>query len=261
MTVRTKYDHEAGKLLKRFKALNTARKPYQAMAVYDRLRQNYPGSAALAEAYPDAVRISAQVNRTLDVMIAAKEKSLEKERQMLSREEEKRRANAKLTQEQRSALLDAFQKKQVALRERENQLTEVHRAHRKKVRERGDRWFEPTAGSLEAMRDIKLVASTDAERLKNQEKETGAGSAALKKAWELCDEKKFDEAEEVLADIRSAQVPREYYEELRETVRVGLQEQRARERAERAEAARKIREERDKKRQEEREAAKAKKKK
>ena len=97
--------------------------------------------------------------------------------------------------------------------------------------------------------------------LKNQEKETGAGSAALKKAWELCDEKKFDEAEEVLADIRSAQVPREYYEELRETVRVGLQEQRARERAERAEAARKIREERDKKRQEEREAAKAKKKK
>ena len=174
VTVRTKYDHEAGKLLKRFKALNTARKPYQAMAVYDRLRQNYPGSAALAEAYPDAVRISAQVNRTLDVMIAAKEKSLEKERQMLSREEEKRRANAKLTQEQRSALLDAFQKKQVALRERENQLTEVHRAHRKKVRERGDRWFEPTAGSLEAMRDIKLVASTDAERLKNQEKEMSA---------------------------------------------------------------------------------------
>ena len=180
---------------------------------------------------------------------------------MLSQEEEKRRGNAKLTQEQRTALLDAFQKKQVALRERENQLTEVHRAHRKKVRERGDRWFEPTAGSLEAMRDIKLVASTDAERLKNQEKETGAGSAALKKAWELCDEKKFGEAEEILADIRSAQVPREYYEELRETVRVGLQEQRARERAERAEAARKIREDRDKKRQQEREAAKAKKKK
>lgn len=144
------------------------------MAVYDRLRQNYPGSAALAEAYPDAVRISAQVNRTLDVLIAAKEKSLERERQVLSQEEEKRRGNAKLTQEQRTALLDAFQKKQVALRERENQLTEVHRAHRKKVRERGDRWFEPTAGSLEAMRDIKLVASTDAERLKNQEKETGA---------------------------------------------------------------------------------------
>ena len=261
VTVRTKYDHEAGKLLKRFKALNTARKPYQAMAVYDRLRQNYPGSAALAEAYPDAVRISAQVNRTLDVLIAAKEKSLERERQVLSQEEEKRRGNAKLTQEQRTALLDAFQKKQVALRERENQLTEVHRAHRKKVRERGDRWFEPTAGSLEAMRDIKLVASTDAERLKNQEKETGAGSAALKKAWELCDEKKFGEAEEILADIRSAQVPREYYEELRETVRVGLQEQRARERAERAEAARKIREDRDKKRQQEREAAKAKKKK
>ena len=261
VTVRTKYDHEAGKLLKRFKALNTARKPYQAMAVYDRLRQNYPGSAALAEAYPDAVRISAQVNRTLDVLIAAKEKSLGRERQVLSQEEEKRRGNAKLTQEQRTALLDAFQKKQVALRERENQLTEVHRAHRKKVRERGDRWFEPTAGSLEAMRDIKLVASTDAERLKNQEKETGAGSAALKKAWELCDEKKFGEAEEILADIRSAQVPREYYEELRETVRVGLQEQRARERAERAEAARKIREDRDKKRQQEREAAKAKKKK
>lgn len=85
VTVRTKYDHEAGKLLKRFKALNTARKPYQAMAVYDRLRQNYPGSAALAEAYPDAVRISAQVNRTLDVLIAAKEKSLERERQVLSR--------------------------------------------------------------------------------------------------------------------------------------------------------------------------------
>lgn len=76
----------------------------------------------------------------------------------------------------------------------------------------------------------------------------------------MCDEKKFGEAEEILADIRSAQVPREYYEELRETVRVGLQEQRARERAERAEAARKIREDRDKKRQQEREAAKAKKK-
>ena len=44
-------------------------------------------------------------------------------------------------------------------------------------------------------------------------------------------------------------------------VRVGLREQRARERAERAEAARKAREDRDKKRQEEREAAaKAKKK-
>lgn len=60
---------------------------------------------------------------------------------------------------------------------------------------------------------------------------------------------------EVLTELRTAQVPREYYEELTETVRVGLREQRARERAERAEAARKAREDRDKKRQEEREAA------
>ena len=37
VTVRTKYDHEANKLLKRFKAL-AVRNPYQAMAVYDRLR-------------------------------------------------------------------------------------------------------------------------------------------------------------------------------------------------------------------------------
>ncbi|MFR4223898.1 MAG: hypothetical protein ACLT38_09925 [Akkermansia sp.] len=57
---------------------------------------------------------------------------------------------------------------------------------------------------------------------------------------------------EVLTELRTAQVPREYYEELTETVRVGLREQRARERAERAEAARKAREDRDKKRQEER---------
>lgn len=259
VTVRTKYDHEANKLLKRFKALNTGRKPYQAMAVYDRLRENYPGSSALAEAYPDASRIATQLNRKLDVMIAAKEKALEKERLALSKEEETRRANPKLTQEQRQLLLDAYQKKQVALRERENQLTEVHRAHRKKVKERGDRWFEPTAGSLEAMRDVKLVAAVDAERLKNQEPEAGEGSAALEKAWKLCDEKKFDEALDALSDIRSAQIPREYYEELTETVRVGLQEQRARERAERAEAARKAREDRDKKRQEER-AAKTKKK-
>ena len=77
----------------------------------------------------------------------------------------------------------------------------------------------------------------------------------------LCDEKKFDDAMEVLTELRTAQVPREYYEELAETVRVGLREQRARERAERAEAARKAREDRDKKRQGEREAAaKAKKK-
>ena len=74
--------------------------------------------------------------------------------------------------------------------ERENQLTEVYRALRKKVKERGDRWFEPTAGSLEAMRDLKLVAATDAERLKKQDPENGAGSAALEKAWNLCDEKK-----------------------------------------------------------------------
>ena len=108
----------------------------------------------------------------------------------------------------------------------------MYRALRKKVKERGDRWFEPTAGSLEAMRDLKLVAATDAERLKKQDPENGAGSAALEKAWDLT-----------------------------ETVRVGLREQRARERAERAEAARKAREDRDKKRQEEREAAaKAKKK-
>jgi len=111
------------------------------------------------------------------------------------------------------------------------------------------------------MRDLKLVAATDAERLKKQDPENGAGSAALEKAWDLCDEKKFDEAMEVLTELRTAQVPREYYEELTETVRVGLREQRARERAERAEAARKAREDRDKKRQEEREAAaKAKKK-
>lgn len=56
--------------------------------------------------------------------------------------------------------------------ERENQLTEVYRALRKKVKERGDRWFEPTAGSLEAMRDLKLVAATDAERLKNRTRKT-----------------------------------------------------------------------------------------
>lgn len=260
VTVRTKYDHEAGKLLKRFKAL-AARNPYQAMAVYDRMRDGYPGSAALADAYPDAVRISGQLNRRLEVMIAAKEKSLEKERETLRKEEEKRRGDPKLTKEQRQLLMEAFQKKQTAIRERENQLTEVYRAYHKKVKERGDRWYEPTAGSLEAMRDVKLVANTDAERLKNQEPEKGAGSAALEKAWTLCDEKKFDEAMEALADVRTAQVPREYYEELTETVRVGLQEQRARERAERAEAARKAREDRDKKRQEERAAAaKAKKK-
>ena len=35
---------------------------------------------------------------------------------------------------------------------------------------------------------------------------------------------------EVLTELRTAQVPREYYEELTETVRVGLREQRARER-------------------------------
>ena len=90
----------------------------------------------------------------------------------------------------------------------------MYRALRKKVKERGDRWFEPTAGSLEAMRDLKLVAATDAERLKKQDPENGAGSAALEKAWDLCDEKKFDEAMEVLTELRTAQVPREYYEEL-----------------------------------------------
>lgn len=68
--------------------------------------------------------------------------------------------------------MDAFQKRQTAIRERENQLTEVYRALRKKVKERGDRWFEPTAGSLEAMRDLKLVAATDAERLKNRTRKT-----------------------------------------------------------------------------------------
>ena len=254
VTVRTKYDHEANKLLKRFKAL-AVRNPYQAMAVYDRLRDGYPGSAALADAYPDASRIAGQLNRKLEVMIAAKEKALEKERETLRKEEEKRRGDPKLTKEQRQLLMDAFQKRQTAIRERENQLTEVHRALRKKVKERGDRWFEPAAGSLEAMRDVKLVAATDAERLKNQDPENGAGSAALEKAWNLCDEKKFDEAMEALTEGRTAQRPREYYEELTETVRAGLQEQRARERAERAEAARKAREDRDKKRQEERAAA------
>lgn len=260
VTVRTKYDHEANKLLKRFKAL-AVRNPYQAMAVYDRMRDGYPGSAALADAYPDAARIAGQLNRKLEVMIAAKEKALEKERETLRKEEEKRRGNPKLTNEQRQILMDAYRKKQTAIRERENQLTEVYRVLRRKVKERGDRWFEPTAGSLEAMRELKLVAAVDAERLKRQEPESGAGSAALEKAWNLCDEKKFDEAMEALTEVRAAQVPREYYEELTETVRVGLQEQRARERAERAEAARKAREDRDKKRRQERaKAAEAKKK-
>lgn len=250
-TVRTKYDHEANKLLKRFKAL-AVRNPYQAMAVYDRMRDGYPGSAALADAYPDAARIAGQLNRKLEVMIAAKEKALEKEREALRKEEEKRRGDSKLTNEQRQILMDAYRKKQTAIRERENQLTEVYRVLRRKVKERGDRWFEPTAGSLEAMRELKLVAAVDAERLKRQEPESGAGSTALEKAWNLCDEKKFDEAMEALTEVRTAQVPREYYEELAETVRVGLQEQRARERAERAEAARKAREDRDKKRRQER---------
>ena len=73
MTVRTKYDHEANKLLKRFKAL-AVRNPYQAMAVYDRLRDGYPGSAALADAYPDAARIAGQLGisdaRSLPYMAA-----------------------------------------------------------------------------------------------------------------------------------------------------------------------------------------------
>lgn len=109
VTVRTKYDHEANKLLKRFKAL-AVRNPYQAMAVYDRLRDGYPGSAALADAYPDAARIAGQLNRKLEVMIAAKEKSLEKEREALRKEEEKRRGNPKLTKEQRQVLMDASRK-------------------------------------------------------------------------------------------------------------------------------------------------------
>lgn len=246
VTVRTKYDYESGKLLKRFKALVAAGKPYQSMVVYDRMKTNYPGSAALVDAYPDAVRISAQLDRKLNVLIAAKEKALEKERLRLSKEEETRRADTRLTQEQRSVLLDGYQKKQQALRERENQLTEVHRAHRKKVNERGDRWFEPTAGSVDAMRDLKLVSAVDAERLKEQEPENGAGSAALAKAWTLCDEKKFDQAEQMLTEIRNARVPSEYYEELTETVRTGYREQRTREREERAAAAKKKRDDRDK---------------
>ena len=76
VTVRTKYDHEANKLLKRFKAL-AVRNPYQAMAVYDRLRDGYPGSAALADAFCN--RIAGQLNRRRSVMIAAKEKALEKD--------------------------------------------------------------------------------------------------------------------------------------------------------------------------------------
>lgn len=260
VTARTRYDHESGKLLKRFKAFSAAAKPYQAMAVYDRLKEKYPASSALAEAYPDAVRTVGQVKRKLDVMIAAKEKALEKERLAMSAESERRRAeNNKLPPEQQQARLEAFHKKQVAMQERENQLTEVHRAHYKKVQKRGDRWFEPTAGSLEAMRDLKRVVDTDAERLKDQEKEEGAGSAALEKTWSLCDEKKFDEAMESLAEVRSAGVPKEYYEELSETVGAGFQEQRARERDERAAAARKMREQRDKESKEKRDAGSRKK--
>ena len=109
------------------------------------------------------------------------------------------------------------------------------------------------------MRDIKLVASTDAERLKNQERKPEQAPRP-EKSLGIVRREKIWRGRRNFGGHPFAQVPREYYEELRETVRVGLQEQRARERAERAEAARKIREDRDKKRQQEREAAKAKKK-
>lgn len=261
VTIRTKYDYEANKLLKRFKSL-ASRNPYQAMAVYDRMRDQYPGSVALAAAYPDAVKIAESLNNKLETMISKKEKALEKERKALRLEDDKRRENRKLTPEQRQELLEISRKKQTAVLEREKQLKENFLSLYKKAKDKGDRWFEPNAGSLDAMRAIKLVASADVSRLKNQKPETAAGSEALKKAWALCDEKKFDEAKDVLTEIRSARVPKEYYEELMETVNTGYQEQRARERAERAEAARKLREDRDKKRKEERaRAVQAKKKK
>ncbi len=246
ITERTRFDHEAGKLLKQFKAAK-ASKPFKAMAIYDRLRDDYPGSDALKQAYPDALKLAQDLDKKLEEKIKAREKAKQKERAAIAKEEADRRANAKHTREQQDAQRAFTNKKKDAITARESRLRKECDERRKEARQRGDSWYEPVGGSVESMRDVKRVSEAAVERLKNQQPEAGEGSAALAKAWQLCDEKKFDEAKDVLRDVRTARIDSEYYEELQETIRVGAQEQAAKEREARAAAARKAREGRDKK--------------
>ncbi len=240
VTIRTQYDYEANKLLKKFKALKGS-KPFDAMAVYVRLKEGYPGTKALKDAQADALKLVEDLDKKLNSRIAAKEKFLKQERAALAKEEEQRRANPDLTREQLKELRDVFRKKQDAVRDRETKLSEEHRDRRVAAREKGDRWFEPVSGCLDSMREIKRLTSSELERMKGDEPETGAGSEALAKAWALCDEEKFEEAWEVYDEVRAAQVPREYRQELETLIREGVRKQKAAAREKAKEEARKKR--------------------
>ncbi len=240
VTIRTQYDYEANKLLKKFNALKAA-KPFEAMAAYDRLKDGYPGTKALKDAQADALKLVEDLDKKLGARIAAKEKFLKQERAALAKEEEQRRANPNLTREQLKELRDSFRKKQDAVRDRETKLTEEHRDRRVAAREKGDKWFEPVSGCIDSMRELRRLTSSALEQLKGEEPETGAGSEALAKAWTLCDEEKFEEAWEVFAEVRAAQVPREYRQELETVIREGVRKQKAEAREKAKEEARKKR--------------------
>lgn len=236
VTDRTRYDHEAKKLARRFKA-RAKTSTYQALAVYDKLRADYPGTEALAEIEPTAKKMILSLNSQLANMIVKKEKSLQKERDLLSKEEAAIRANRKLTVEQRRELQAKWRTKMTALRERESDLTAQHRALRKKVREKGDYWYEPIAESLDSLRELKSYAAREADRVKvplaDDAPKPGAATKAMAEAWKLCDEKKFSEAMDQITVLRLVRVPREYFSGLEEAIRTGAKEQLIKEREER----------------------------
>ncbi len=246
VNVRNKYDFEANRLLERMKKLNVDGKQVFMMEIYDRLRDEYPGTEAVAQGYVMVKKVLPPLNDSLKKQIATLEKKLEKERTAIQTENDARRANGKLTPEQREALQEQSTKKMRAISDRETKLRDEYRAIRDKLREKQYRWFNPPAGCLDAMKDLQRLADTEVKRIKQpmNEAEPYAGEAtkAMALAWELADAGKFDEAREQVQILKEARVPGEYYEELDGIVYEGQQDLRVKEREERAAAAAKERE-------------------
>lgn len=221
-----RYDIEANKLLEAMKSKAKQANAVGAMQAYDSLNKNYKFSQAFVEGTDLAEKLLPQLNTNLDKMIvAAKAKDEEENKKQEQERKEERKLLSKMTEEQKAEV----KARNEARREAQKAKREQYREFQNKLREKKMRWFNPDAGFVDSLEDLKKVVEDDLRDVKQEladrkagQTESGKATPAFKKAWELVDAGKFEEAREEVSIIRSCRVKPEYWNELQTKITDGI---------------------------------------
>lgn len=221
-----RYDIEANKLLESMTSKAKQANAIGAMQAYDSLRKNYPASQAYVEGTDMVSKLLPQLGTNLDKMLASAKAKKEAEEK---KQEEERKLERKLLSQMTPEQKEELKKRQEEKRNAAKAKREQYRDFVTKLREKKVRWFNPDPNYVDSLEDLKRTLEEDLRDIKQEladrqagNSEAGLATPAFKKAWELVDAGKFEEAREELSVIRSSRVKQEYWSELQTKIMDGI---------------------------------------